>query len=466
MATGFLQQTLVRFSPAISPFAGGLILFLIAVTLAVALKTAVAAADPQSERRVALVVGNSHYSKIESLANPVNDSRAMHEALAKAGFKVFAGQDLTLSQFNSLVEDFKRAAEDADTALVYYSGHGFQLRGQNYLVPSDAKLETPAAINAETVRLDALIADLQDPARQTLIFLDACRNNPLPPSRRTNDGLAQVEAGNGVFVAFATQPGNISYDGRSKLSPFTKAITNHLGTPNLSVSDMMIRVRNDVERMTLHQQTPWDQSSLKRQFYFSGAPAADDQTGQQEIAILDPASDELSSVQRSIDFGETVEPLGEGSNVLVLPNALGGGAPSNVILIPQAPLEIFGREDLVYAVQGELQRIGCYVGELDGVWSGESRQALTRYYATRKLRLQEAEPTEFHYDNLKREEGIVCKLPKPATPVVKPRAASNNPPRSSGKAKNRAAAPPRAAPQQPAARQKTITNARVLGSFR
>lgn len=465
MATGFLQQTLARFYPVISPFAGVMVLFVIALASDFALKTAIAAPGPQAERRVALVIGNSHYSKIESLANPVNDSRAMHEALTKVGFEVFAGEDLTLSEFNSLVDDFKRAAKDADTALVYYSGHGFQLRGQNYLVPSDAQLETPAAIDIETVRLDTLIADLQDPARQTLIFLDACRNNPLPPSRRTNDGLAQVEAGNGVFVAFATQPGNISYDGRSKLSPFTKAITNHLGTPNQSVSDMMILVRNDVERMTLHQQTPWDQSSLKRQFYFAGAPA----TIQDKVAAIGPASNELSSGQRSIDFGETMQtPLGESSeNVLVLPNALGGAAPSNVILIPQAPLEIFGREDLIYAVQGELQRIGCYVGELDGVWSKGSREALTRYYATRKLRLQEAEPTEFHYDNLKREEGIICKLPKPAVPVVKQRAASKSPPRSSGRARNQAAAAPsRAAPQQPAAGQKTITNARVLGSFR
>ncbi len=462
-----------------------------------------------AERRVALIVGNSLYDHVETLANPVNDSIAMRDSLKSLGFEVFAGENMTLTEFQALIGAFKKAADGADTALVYFSGHGFQLRGVNYLVPRDAQLEDVGAIASETIRLDTLISEIQSPDRQTLIFLDACRNNPLPPEQRKDDGLAQVEAGNGVFVAFATQPGNISYDGRSKLSPFTKAITTHIGTPGQNISDLMINVRNDVERMTLHQQTPWDQSSLKRQVYFNGE-AASGQTAAvsvappSQIAGLQQPGSEISPLERSTGVGtqnfDTL--IGPTENVLVLPTV--PGSPSNVILIPDAPIEIFGREDLVQGVQNEMARIGCYDEEVDGVWGEGSRQALVRYYQTKKLKLQDAEPTEFHYENLKRETGIVCVAPKPsyvpqvakpARPgrpeadapvrrtaaragsapapkaISKPRrgakasARPSNPP-ASRPAGRRAASAPQSQPAQSRPAQKTITNTRVLGAFR
>ncbi len=467
-----------------------------------------AAAQPGTgKRKVALVIGNSVYQHTESLANPVNDSVAMRDALTRLGFEVFSGENVGISQFRKLVGDFKTAAETSETALVYFSGHGFQLRGLNYLVPSDAALKSEGSIGSETIRLDTLISDIQGSGRQTLVFLDACRNNPLPPSQRRDDGLAQIQAGNGVFVAFATQPGNISYDGRSQLSPFTKAIVNHIGTPGQNISDLMINVRNDVERMTLHQQTPWDQSSLKRQVYLGGEKEQPPLAAGEAMASLAPgaAGSEISTLERStgVAAGDDLDTLiGPSDNVLVLPTV--PGQPSNVILLPDAPIEIFGREDLVQGVQSELARVGCYDDEVDGVWGGSSRDALVRYYQTKKLKLQDASPTEFHYDNLKREAGIVCVAPKPsyAPPqrVAKPdrdKPAYNPPARRTAKERDtpsrrsiskpaRTANANESKPRQssrpsgrnpasqsrpaPAAaaepKKKVITNTRVLGAFR
>ena len=435
------------------------------VFLPVVLATSAQAAE--GDRRIALVIGNSRYEHVETLANPVNDSAAMREGLTKLGFEIFGGDDLSLKEFSEHIDKFKAAAETADTALVYYSGHGFQLRGKNYLVPRDARLKAEGDIEAETIRLDRVISDLQSSDRQTLIFLDACRNNPLPPEKRQDDGLAQIETGgNGVFVAFATQPGNISYDGRTKLSPFTRAITQQIDRPGQSISDMMIEVRNEVEKRTLYQQTPWDQSSLRKQFYFNPfrGGSAQPQTASLD---LDLPSDDLSDRQRSIEIDRAVrEGLAEDQpNVLVLPDAGGVGHP-NVILLPEAPIEVFGKEDLVLGVQTELKRVGCYMGEVDGVWSTGSKDALSRYFATKKMSLLDSTPSEHHYDNLKREEGMVCKPP----PVVRKAPASSPGRTASGrKASGQVArnAQQVSRPSAPAApERKTITNTRVLGAFR
>jgi hypothetical protein len=397
----------LRFRNAVF-FAVWLLVSLATVTLALA-----QAAKPQDqalkERRIALVVGIGAYKNVEGLENPVNDAEAMRAKLSSSGFEVFSGVDLTRDEFSMLVEKFKAEAQKSTTALIYYSGHGFQFQGQNHLVPADAVLKSRSDIETQTLKLSEVIAGVQSRDRQILIFLDACRNNPLPPSQRKNDGLSQIVAENNVFVAFATQPGNISYDGHSELSPFTRAVVEHIGIAGKSISDVMISVRNDVEKMTLGQQTPWDQSSLKKQFYFNEADS-----GAEEVAVANPdivPGSGLSTLQRST----SIEQAGG------LEVGLGVSLPgANVILIPEAPIEIFGDEDLVTSVQDELKRVGCFAADPDGVWGSTSRDALSKYYKTKKLRLTDTEPTEFHLENLRREEGIVCVYvpPKPSKPVV------------------------------------------------
>lgn len=234
----------------------------------------VCACSPVFAERVAFVVGNADYDVAPDLANAANDATAIADALKRLDFKVTL---MTNAGGKSLWEELDRFiadAEGADSAVFYYSGHAFQMSGVNYLVPVTAKLDGRDSAKAEAWSLDAVIARLQSRSRQTLIFLDACRNDPLPASVRGSgasaDGLARVQTGVGTFVAFSTEPGGVTVDAvaDAKNSPFTTALLNHIETEGISVSDMMIEVRNDVENATLRKQVPWDQSSLREQFYF------------------------------------------------------------------------------------------------------------------------------------------------------------------------------------------------------
>jgi len=223
------------------------------------------------ERRVALVIGNSHYENLDELANPKNDERLISKTLGELGFEVTERRDLSFEEFTDTVKAFSDAAQTAQTVLLYFAGHGFQFGGRNYLVPVDATLRDRNHFEEETLAVDGIISGLQRRNNQTLVFLDACRNNPMPAGAKRNsdrEGLAQIENGSGLFVAFATQPGNITRDGKGKNSPFAEALASVMPTAGISISDMMIRVRNMVEEKTFDTQTPWDQSSLRNQFYF------------------------------------------------------------------------------------------------------------------------------------------------------------------------------------------------------
>ena len=239
--------------------------------------------------RLAMVVGNASYDAAPDLANPVADAVAVADALRRLDFEVTLLTDAGGESLWTELDRFATDAETADSVVFYYAGHAFQMSGVNYLVPVTAKLESRDALKAETWSLDAIIARLQSRNRQTLIFLDACRNDPLPESVRgsgaASDGLARVQTGVGTFVAFSTEPGSVTVDAveGAANSPFATALLKHIESEGISVSDMMIEVRNDVETATLRKQVPWDQSSLRSQFYFVPPTA----TGKQELSEAD-----------------------------------------------------------------------------------------------------------------------------------------------------------------------------------
>ncbi|WP_158623137.1 caspase family protein [Pseudorhodobacter sp. E13] len=243
-------------------------------------------------RKLALVVGNSDYTTVSPLKNASRDATDISESLKRLGFEVTLLTDVGAEAFWDKVDAFAVEAESADSTVFFYSGHAFQMNGSNYLVPVDAKLSSREAIQQETWNLDGIIARLQDRRRQTLIFLDACRNDPVPQSVRGTgaaaDGLARLQTGVGTFVAFATEPGAVTFDGAGEApnSPFTTALLEHIETPGISISDMMIRVRNEVEERTFRRQTPWDQSSLREQFYFNPVAEAKQELSDADYELL------------------------------------------------------------------------------------------------------------------------------------------------------------------------------------
>ncbi|HMO71523.1 MAG TPA: caspase family protein [Paracoccaceae bacterium] len=242
-------------------------------------------------KRLALIVGNSAYSTVPPLKNAARDAQDMAEALKRVGFEVTLLTDVAGADFWDRVDAFADSAEGAESTLFFYSGHAFQMSGVNYLIPVDAQLQSREAVLSETWNLDGIIARIQDRRRQTLIFLDACRNDPLPASVRGSgqaDGLARLQTGTGTFVAFATEPGAVTYDGAGDApnSPFTTALLKNIETPGLSVSDLMIKVRTEVEETTLRRQIPWDQSSLREQFYFKAATETRQELSEADYELL------------------------------------------------------------------------------------------------------------------------------------------------------------------------------------
>jgi uncharacterized caspase-like protein len=233
--------------------------------------------------RVALVIGNSNYEIAGGLTNPRNDAEDLAEKLATLGFDVIKGVDLTKGDMDRLIRQFSERLDNADLGLFFYAGHGIQVDGTNYLVPTDAKARSSAALDFEMVRTDLIQATMERGARANIIILDACRNNPLARTLAATsttrslvigEGLAEVKAGKGTLVSFSTQPGKVALDsdgGRN--SPYAAALLRHLGRPGEDIVNALIRVRKEVLQTTNGRQIPWDQHSLLEQIVLAGGAA-------------------------------------------------------------------------------------------------------------------------------------------------------------------------------------------------
>ena len=222
--------------------------------------------------RLALVIGNGAYANAPRLANPANDAADIAQSLRRIGFEIVEGRDLDKRSMEQRIVEFGHRLDGASLALFFYAGHGLQVNGQNYLVPIDAKLQRAGDLSFETINVNQVLAQMEADKRVNLVFLDACRDNPLARSfaRTLGDtrsasvgrGLASIQSAVGTMIAYATQPDNTALDGAGRNSPFTTALLKHIATPGLEVRSMMTRVRADVLAATRDRQLPWDHSSL------------------------------------------------------------------------------------------------------------------------------------------------------------------------------------------------------------
>ena len=236
------------------------------------------AAVGHAAERVALILGNGAYRHAPPLANAPADASSIAEVLERLGFKVFPGIDLDRAATDSLIHSFARELDDAKVALFFYSGHGLQVAGANYLVPVDAQLEHEADLEFETVPLQRIMNQLERTDRTSIVILDACRDNPFlrrvaSRSAATRGGLAPLQGGVGTLIAYATAPDTVALDGKGDHSPFTASLLAHIETPGLEIGQLLKKVRADVIGATDRAQVPWDHSSLVGDFYFV-APTA------------------------------------------------------------------------------------------------------------------------------------------------------------------------------------------------
>lgn len=232
----------------------------------------VAQSSVQSGRRSALVIGNGAYDE-ERLANAVNDAEEVARTLREIGFAVQLVRNGDKRTINEAVEAFSRRLGQGDIGLFYYSGHGVQVNGENYLVPINAKLSLQTDAEYDAVPLGKVVKAVESSsATAKIIILDACRNNPFyrrwrsPTRGSATRGLATPETSgsDGIFIAFSTAPGKVAADriGNGRNSPFTTQLLRHLRTPNLEVGQLFRLVRADVVQATHNQQIPWDSNSL------------------------------------------------------------------------------------------------------------------------------------------------------------------------------------------------------------
>jgi uncharacterized caspase-like protein len=244
------------------------------------------ASGPGEGRQVALVIGNGAY-RIGALKNPVNDAQAVAGSLRALGFDVALRENTSLRDMIEAFREFSMSARNARVRVVFYAGHGVQVKGRNYLLPVDTEIRAEDEVPAKSADLNELLERLG--AMQhgiNIVILDACRNNPFsgavivgPDGRRlkfrgaTPAGLAPVEAPLGSMVAFSTAPGGVALDnpGESN-SLYTKHLLGFMQSPGLPVELLFKQVRLSVARETGRVQVPWESSSLTGDFCFRLGP--------------------------------------------------------------------------------------------------------------------------------------------------------------------------------------------------
>ncbi len=271
---------------------------LAALVLCFGQASAFAAENPKTLKGIALVIGNGDYEHIAKLANPPNDARAVEEMLAGLGFDTDVVSDRDARRLRRALDGFVEDAEGADVAVIYYSGHGIEAGGENFLVPVDADLSALDDAGEKLVPLSGIIDELKRAVPVTIVLLDACRTSPFPPGAQVKVApdapAAPVGSGGlgaargavsiaatatrqdnfGTVIGFAAEPGHVALDGDPGAnSPYAAAILRHLSAmEGAEFGTVMRMVAEEVYLKTSGRQRPWVNESLSRLLYF-GTPA-------------------------------------------------------------------------------------------------------------------------------------------------------------------------------------------------
>ena len=256
------------------------------------------AVSAQDEKRYALVVGNADYA-IGALRNPVNDARSMAAILLETGFATTLVENATGAQLETAVQEFLGKVPEGAVGLFYYAGHAFQREGRNYLLPVDTEQGSIDEILAKSTSASDLVERFHADGIDFGIFiLDACRNNPfVEDASEVGRGLASMESDSGeTIVGFATQAGEVAYDGTGPNSPYTGALVTEIDKQDRDILDVFRSVRRSVRIWTNGQQRPFISASIERDFVFrtsKSTAAAPVEIGELTIETVRPVVEEL-----------------------------------------------------------------------------------------------------------------------------------------------------------------------------
>ena len=396
-----------------------------------------------AEKRVALVIGNAAYATAPTLKNPRHDAEDMTAALERLNFKVIAGYDLDERGMGQKAREFARDVVGADVALFFYAGHGLQVNGLNYLAPTNVALKSEADLDFETLPLELVLRQMRQ-AKISLVFLDACRDNPLARGLRAatrsgmgSVGLARIEDATGMMISYATQPGNIALDGDGRNSPYSKALLANIAKPGLSVSDTMIEVRKQVLAETGDKQVPWENSSLTGKFYFlpeGGAQAVaavpPPLAAKPMTASADQAMEQAfwASVANANDpalYREYLRRFPAGTFAVIAHAqmaALSKPRSTEPPVLAPLPSTLSSPKAMAEELQKELRRVGCFADNPDGTWGADSMRAMATYNAWAQTALPIDSPSREAISTLKAQTKSVCAVEAsaPPPPAAKP----------------------------------------------
>jgi uncharacterized caspase-like protein len=281
--------------------------------IALMVLASIAAVVPASAmKRVALVIGNSTYVYVPQVPNPANDASAMAKMFEEAGFEVVLRRDVPNVEFRRVIREFALKARGADIAVVFFAGHGIEVKGTNYLIPTDAKLASDLDAVDEAISLDRILDSIDTVKLLRLVILDASRDNlfegrmvrNFSNSRTVGRGLAEiVPAAPDMLVAYSAKPGSTAYDAVGQHSPFTSALLKHLAAPGLDVRIAMGRVRDEVLQSTENRQEPYTYGSLGKPEVFIVPPPARPKLDEKPIASLNQNADVRRDYELAIQSG-------------------------------------------------------------------------------------------------------------------------------------------------------------------
>jgi Caspase domain len=243
----------------------------------------------KAETSIALVIGNSVYQAMPRLPSPINDARALAQALAATGFRVTLLQNGTKAQIERSLSELTHQLRSGTTSFVYYAGYALNLSGRNYLLPVDAEVTTPGSLRLQAVDVDETIGQIGRTQARSIIILDACRANPFvgkdepvsdltkvdrepaidPGFRSLSSGLASITAPANILIAFPTTPGMIASDGGGEHGLYATELIKALGIPGASVETVFKETRRGVIAQSEGTQIPWESSSLTSDIFFS-----------------------------------------------------------------------------------------------------------------------------------------------------------------------------------------------------
>jgi len=411
-----------------------------------------------AQDRLALVIGNNAYAEVPVLAKAVADADAVSGALEAQGYRIFKATDVARREMNRTISDFTSALQPGDTAVVFYAGHGVEIAGENYLLPTDIVAPTSGDsdfVRSESIALSSLLDRVRATgARMAIVIVDACRDNPFEVSTgrsigRTR-GLGRIAAPEGTFVIFSAGAGQLALDRLNdgeaeKNSVFTRALLPRLSEPGLELRAMVADLRREVRGLAQsvqHDQTPAYYDELLGEFYFTPAGARGFETEEVPGAAPQPPAPAADRMRDDFELARSVGTAAALDAFLAryadrkdelayqlaetLRRDLGASAAPPPTEAPAA--EARASAALIRETQAALNARGCNAGTPDGIAGPRTRAAFGAFLSETGSGLgTESLGTEAGLAAVRAAPGRVCTTPARPAPAPAPPAAAPGP---------------------------------------